>query len=270
MDKPIVRETHARTVLVKSRLPGARYVINPYGGCSHGCVYCYAVFMEKYHGMGEPWGSYVNVKVNAPEVLERDLSTLKSEDMGTVLISSVCDPYLPEEGEFKLTRRLLAMLLAKNLPVSILTKGRIGLVTRDRDLFAKFGKIEVGLTITGLSEAHRKLWEPRASPHKERIRTLEKLKREGISTWAFVGPVLPGITDIDLVFRDLEGLADHILIDKINIKKGVWNRLQPFLAKYYPKLEPLYEEIMKGNSYLENDMLMKVKEFSGKYNIKIV
>ena len=271
MGKAVVREIHARTVLVRSRIPGVRYTINPYGGCSHGCVYCYAVFMERFHGMGEPWGTYLNVKVNAPEVLERDLAGLNCEDRGTVLLSSVCDPYLPEEREFRLTRRILAMLLSRKFPVSILTKGgRIGLIERDMDLFKRFARIEVGLTITGLRETDRRLWEPRASPHSDRIRTLKILREAGIKTWAFVGPLLPGISDPDMIFQDLDGLVDHVLVDMLNIKKGVWVRLEPFLRKEYPHLVPLYQDIMRGDQTIWNDITKQVKKHSNGIKYRLV
>ncbi|MCK5615710.1 radical SAM protein [Candidatus Pacearchaeota archaeon] len=270
MNKPIVRETHARTVLIKSRIPGVRYAINPYGGCSHACQYCYATFMERYHAMGETWGTYVNVKVNAPEILERDLAGMRSERRGTVLLSSVCDPYLPEEGKYRLTRRLLAMLLAKDLPVSILTKGSYGLITRDLDLFKGFSSIQVGLTITGLPEPDRALWEPRASPHSERIRTLKKLKDEGIETWAFVGPILPGMFNPEKVFSDLEGLADHVLVDRLNFKAMTWTRLEPFLKKHYPKLLPLYNDLKRGDHTIWNDVMMNIRKYSKKANIRVV
>jgi DNA repair photolyase len=191
----IVRETHARSVLVRSRIPGVSFAINPYTGCGHGCAYCYAVFMQKYHPRSEGWGEYVDVKVNAPEVLERDIRQLNPGERGTVLLSSVCDPYQPEEARYRLTRRLLAILLNRGFPVSILTKS--GLVTRDIDILKGFGDIEAGLTITGLSEPDSRLLEPRASPHRERISALKRLKEAGIPTYAFIGPILPGLTDLE-------------------------------------------------------------------------
>ena len=269
LTKPVVRETHAKTVLVKSRIPGVKYVINPYGGCSHGCAYCYAVFMQRYHARGESWGNYVDVKVNAPEVLERDLAGMRPERRGTVLLSSVCDPYLPEEAKYKLTRRILAMLLARDLPVSILTKSG-GLVTRDIDLFKGFARIDVGLTITGLSEPDRRLWEPRASPHSTRIKALRELKDAGISTWAFVGPILPGLFDPEKVFRDLGDLVDHVMVDRLNLKSGTWAYLEPFLAKNYPKLLPLYRDLRRGDMEIWNDIMIRISELTRGGKVKII
>lgn len=267
MEPSVVRETHARSVLVRSRIPGVRFAINPYTGCSHGCAYCYAVFMQRYHPRSEAWGDYVDVKVNAPEVLERDIRQLRPGERGTVLLSSVCDPYQPEEARRHLTRRLLAILLNHGLPVSILTKS--GLVTRDIDLLKAFSEIVAGLTVTGLSEPDRRLLEPRASPHRERISALKSLRESGIPTYAFIGPILPGITDLDMVFTDLEGLVDHALVDRLNLKKGTWERMEPFMARYYPKLLPLYRDLYCGENILWSDAFKRVAELAKRHNVRI-
>ncbi len=268
LTEPVVREVHARTVLVKSRIPGVSFAINPYGGCSHGCVYCYAVFMQRYHARSEGWGNYVDVKVNAPEVLKRDIMQLRPGKSGTVLLSSVCDPSLPEEARYRLTMRILAMLLKHDLPVSILTKSG-SLVIRDIDILKRFPSIDVGLTITGLSEPDRRLLEPRASPHSERISALKVLKDAGISTWAFVGPILPGLTDPERVFRDINGLADHVLVDKLNLRQGTWSRLEPFMARNYPKLLPLYRDLYRGNQDIWNDIMKRVSELARKHDARV-
>ena len=268
MEKVSVREVHARTMLVKSRIPGVRFAVNPYRGCSHGCAYCYASFMQMHHGRGEGWGRYVDVKVNAPEILERDMECLKPGDRGTVLLSSVCDPYLPQEAEYRLTRRILAMLLNNDLPVSILTKS--SLVTRDIDILKRFIiSVDVGLTITGLSESDRRLLEPRASPHSERIRALKTLKDAGIKTWAFLGPILPGLTDPEKVFSDLEGLVEHVLVDKLNLKRGTWSRLEPFLVRHYPKLLPMYTNLYRGDDMFWTDTKVRIGEIARKHGIGV-
>ena len=265
--KPVVRETHARSVLVRSRIPGVEFAINPYTGCGHGCAYCYAVFMQKYHPRSEGWGEYVDVKVNAPDVLERDIRQLRPGERGTVLLSSVCDPYQPEEARYRLTRRLLAILLNRGFPVSMLTKSR--LITRDIDILKGFGDIEAGLTITGLSGPDQALLEPRASPHSERISALESLRDAGIPTYAFVGPILPGLTDLEACFRDLEGVVDHALVDRLNIRRGTWERLEPFMARNYPKLLPLYRSLYHGNVELWNEVMARVAGLAREHKVRI-
>ena len=91
-------EITVKSALVKSGIPGVEYVINPYLGCGHGCKYCYAVFMKKYarRFQGQPWGSFVEAKVNIAEVLRRELA--RKRQRGRAMLSSVCDPYQPVEG----------------------------------------------------------------------------------------------------------------------------------------------------------------------------
>jgi DNA repair photolyase len=263
----VAREVYTRSILVKSKLPGVDYVVNPYGGCSHGCVYCYAIFMKRFHKKSEGWGEYLDVKVNGPEVLLRDISRIKGRKWGKVMLSSVCDPYIPEEAKYCLTKRLLTILLNHEFSVSILTKS--SLVTRDIDLIKAFEDIEVGFTITGLEEKARRILEPRASPHKKRIDALRTLRKAGISTWAFVGPVLPGLTDLEGAFRDLEGLVDQVLIDKLNLRKGSWDRLDPVLAKNFPRLSGVYEAIYRGDNSIWNDMYFQANDLAKRYGIKI-
>jgi DNA repair photolyase len=263
-----IREVRAGSVLMRSGIPGVSFAINPYTGCGHGCAYCYAVFMKRYRPRSEGWGEYVDVKVNAPEVLERDIARLKPADRGTVMLSSVCDPYQPAEAEYMLTRRILAILLERGFPVSILTKSG-GLVTRDIDILKGFREIEAGLTITGLSEADRRLLEPHASPHRERISALRKLREAGIPTYAFIGPVLPGLTDLESVFRDIEGIVGYAFVDRLNLRKGTWDRFGPFMERHYPELLPVYSQIRSGDRDIWDDIMKRVSELAGEHGIKV-
>jgi DNA repair photolyase len=224
--------------------------------------------MKRFAKRTEPWGEYVDAKVNAHEVLERDIGQLKKDERGTVLLSSVCDPYQPAEAKHMLTRRILAILLNKGFPVSILTKS--SLVSRDIDLFKAFRDIDVGMTTTGLKEYDRRKIEPLASSHEDRINTLRGLNREGIRTYAFIGPILPGLSDIERIFRDLEGIVDYAFIDNLNLKHATWIRIKPFMAKNYPELLPLYQRIYQGDNSVWNDIWAEVGTWSKKYGIKTV
>ena len=103
-----IQEKSAKNVLTKSGLPGVDYVINPYVGCLHGCQYCYADFMRKYTKHTEPWGKFSDIKINAPQALAKELHKIKG---GTVMLSSVTDPYNPLERKYTLTRKILKVLL---------------------------------------------------------------------------------------------------------------------------------------------------------------
>jgi len=203
-----VREVQAKSILNKSKIYD--YCLNPYTGCQVGCAYCYArLFIPRYSGHSEPWGEFVDVKVNAPELLKKQLIRAKK---GTVWISSVCDPYQPLEARYQSTRQCLQEFLAVQFPINIQTKS--ALVLRDLDLFAQFNEIEVGFTITTDDEKIAGLFEPHASPVQERIEALGKIRLQGIKTFAFIGPLLPG--NPERLIELLQGKVDKILIDRMN------------------------------------------------------
>ncbi|MFQ6104600.1 MAG: radical SAM protein [Candidatus Glassbacteria bacterium] len=204
----VVNEVRAKSILNRSKI--FDYCLNPYTGCQIGCEYCYArLFMKRYSGHKEAWGEFVDVKVNAPELLRMQLKRAKR---ATVWISSVCDPYQPLEARYKLTRRCLQELANRQFPVNIQTKSC--LILRDLDLIRQFEKIEVGFTITTSDDDVAKLFESKAPPVKERLEALGQIHSEGIRTFAFIGPLLPG--NPEKLIEQLEGKTDRILIDKMN------------------------------------------------------
>ena len=208
-----VREITAKSVLNKSKI--FDYCLNPYTGCQINCAYCYArLFMRRYSGHREPWGQFVDVKINAPELLRRQLDKAKP---GTVWISSVCDPYQPLEAKYGLTRRCLMELAKKGFPVNIQTKS--SLVLRDVDVFQGFETIEVGFTITTDDERIASFFEPGATPVEERMRALHKIHSLGIKTFAFLGPLLPG--NPQRLIQRLQGKVDEVLIDKMNYIRSI-------------------------------------------------
>jgi DNA repair photolyase len=205
-----IKEKRVKSILSKSGIPGVTYCVNPYVGCSHGCRYCYATFMKRFTGHREAWGTFVDAKVNAPEVLRREL---KRAPGGHVMISSVTDPYQAAmEGKYKLTRQCLEALLHHDSSVGILTKSP--LVIRDLDVIKKFREIEVGFTVTTDREEIRKTFEPHAPPIQARIEALKMLHEHGIRTYAFVGPVLP--MNPELLAQELRPHVDSVLIDRMN------------------------------------------------------
>lgn len=108
-----IKEIKSKTILSKTGLP-ADYVINPYVGCLHACAYCYARFMKRFTGHREPWGQFLDIKINAPELLEKEIRKKKK---GKVMFSSVTDPYLPLERKYQLTRQCLKILLEYQWPI---------------------------------------------------------------------------------------------------------------------------------------------------------
>jgi len=212
-----ISEITIKSALVRSRIPGVNYVLNPYLGCGHACRYCYAVFMRKYsrHNQRTPWGDFVEVKVNIADVLQAELKKKQSTDK--VMLSSACDAYQPVELRYKLTRRCLELLRDYGWGVEVLTKSP--LVARDLDVFKTMIDVSVGMSIGTDDEKVRQILEPGAPPIASRIATLKKLKEAGISTWAFIAPILP--MNPERLFEMLSPCVDTVMIDGLNYKSQV-------------------------------------------------
>ena len=204
-----IKEISAKTILTKTGIGGYDYCINPYVGCGHGCTYCYAGFMKRFTGHREPWGQFVDVKVNAHEVLARQLKRPKK---GSVILGTVTDPYQPLEGRYGITRSCLEVLRDTSLTVSLLTRSPLCL--RDMDLFVELDNLEIGMTIPTDKEEMRLLFEPHAPSIASRLEALKKLRSVNLKTYAFVGPMLP--MDPRRLAEALDGAVDEVLIDRMN------------------------------------------------------
>jgi len=200
-----VIEVKAKKLFVRSGIPGAKWVINQYVGCGHTCLYCYAKFICRWKRYGR-WGSWVEVKTNAPELARRYVD-------GWVVMSTVSDPYQPIERELKLTRKILENM-NKKVNLSILTKS--DLVLRDIGLFKRFEKIEIGLTIN--DEKVKENFEPVAPDNERRIEALRRLKEEGIRTYGFISPVIPGMTNVKRLVRKTKKFVDFYWIELLNLR----------------------------------------------------
>ena len=246
----IVREIQCKSILSHCGITGISFSVNPYTGCQHGCVYCYARFMLRYHPHPEKWGSFVDVKANAAQILRQQLKKAKPS---LVLLSSVTDPYQPVEAEYDLTQSCLQSLLEVDFPVSILTKS--ALVSRDISLFRRFTSCEVGITITTLDEGLRSVLEPFASPSGSRLEALKKLHDAGIPTYAFIGPILPILGEAgleNLVSELCKVRVGRVLLDRLNIKAGNWATVEDAVARNYPKhLSAIRNYLSSASDYYE-------------------
>jgi len=240
-----VKEIQCKSMLSPCGLPEFEYSVNPYTGCGHGCAYCYARFMGKYSHQGEPWGSFVDVKTNSPEALRKDLGKNKP---GRIFLSSVTDCYQPLEAKYVLTPKILQAIRDYSYPVSILTKS--SLVQRDLKLISGLKSCDLGMTICFSEDRDRKAFEPKASPVQERLDTLKKFSESGVKTYAFFGPILPGISDKNLpeLFQKFaETGAPEVIVDRLNIKCGNLEPIVRTVKEHYPELLPKYQELfMQG------------------------
>lgn len=240
-----IKEVEAKSILNKSGITD--YCINCYTGCSFGCSYCYAPLIVRRFFSGGKWGSFVSAKMNAPELLRKQLQKAKP---GSIMISSVCDPYQYAEKKYELTRRCLAEILdcKKKFGISILTKS--SLVIRDIDLFRQFDDIEVGLTVTTDNDKMRKTFEPNAPSIGERLQALRQLKESGIRTYAFIGPILK--MDATLLAEKIAKYVSYVFIDRLNYAARINSILKENNMEFIADVKYTSEKV--------NELIKELKE----------
>jgi len=263
----IVKEIECKSILTKSGIKTVDYAINPYVGCGHGCVYCYATFMKRFTGHKEEWGTFVDVKVNAAEVLARQLRRAKP---GNIMLGTVTDAYQPLERQYGITRACLEPLAGYDFPVTILTKSP--LVLRDLDLIKRLKNAEVAFTITTPDDQVRKRFEPGSSPILERLETLRTLAEAGISTWAFCGPLLPFLSDgeveIDALFRELKRVGvGYVLVDSLNLRGAAWGRVRKALKAYYPDLVEGYRALLTDRKPYHQTLVERTRQIAARHSL---
>jgi DNA repair photolyase len=204
-------ETHPKTILnpVESADIPAAWSMNPYQGCEHGCVYCYARNTHPYWGYsaGIDFEQKILVKRNAAELLEQAFQK-KTWKASPVMFAGNTDIYQPAERKFEITRACLEVFWKYRNPVSLITKN--SLVLRDLDLLRQLASdnlVHVAISITTLQEALRQFLEPRTATVKQRLRTVETLSEAGIPVFVMMAPIIPGLNDHE-IFELVKTVAD--------------------------------------------------------------
>ena len=211
-DKTSYLPVFPKTIVNKVTSPdvGMSYSMNPYQGCEHGCIYCYARNSHEYWGYsaGLDFERKILIKENAPDLLEKKLRS-KTWEAQTIVLSGNTDCYQPAERKFRITRACLAIFLKYRHPVGIITKN--ALILRDLDLLNELnchGLIGVHISVTSLKEATRRLLEPRTAAISKRLNTIRKLSENGIPVNAMLAPLIPGINSHELMPL-AKTVADH-------------------------------------------------------------
>jgi len=267
------------------------YSINPYSGCSFNCIYCY-IRGSKY---GENMREAVSVKINAVEVLEKQISRrAKKSEYGIIALSSSTEPYMRIEEKYRLTRKILEVILKYRFPVEIATKST--LVLRDLDLLKEIDrngilpedlkdklnhKAIISFSISTLDEKLSKILEPAAPSPIKRLETLKKCKEEGLFVGVNIIPVLPFISDseeeLDSMIRlSKEFGADFVFVGGLTLfGKGPFDSktlYYKFLEKYFPSLIPAYKRLYRIFPMPNRDYQKRIdniaREFADKYKIR--
>ena len=252
-----------------------RWTINPYRGCQHACVYCFARGTHTYLGMnpGRDFDTRISVKVNAPEVLRQELraSTWRGQ---LIALGTACDPYEPAEQKYRLTRGILEALRDFHNPVSITTKGT--LIVRDLGLLKELSQrafCSVNFSVGSVDEEVWKMTEPQAPKPIKRLQALEKLAKAGVRVGVLLAPILPGLSDspeaLEATVRAAsEYGAQFIAPNVLHLRPGSREWYMPFVRESYPHLNPLYARLYAGpyapEEYTERIMAL-VEELRQRY-----
>ncbi|PIR61421.1 MAG: radical SAM protein [Candidatus Pacebacteria bacterium CG10_big_fil_rev_8_21_14_0_10_44_11] len=271
-----IQEIQAKSILSPSSLKDADYDFscNPYIGCRFGCVYCYASFMGRMVGKKtNDWGEFVFAKMNAPELLKKEVAKLKNKGKGkTIWFSSVTDPYQGLEAKYQLTRKCLQVLVEADFQGSVTFLTKSDLVLRDIDVLKQLHHAEVGMTITSTDDSISRYFEKFAPPVSARLAALKKLHQEKIDTYAFIGPLLPHfITNKEKLGQLFKAVHDvgvrEIYVEFLNLSGYIRKRLKAELKDLDPTIwEEFYAS--QSKSY-RNEFADIVYELVKKYGFKL-
>ena len=250
----------ARSVLTRDTSPDLSFdrSVNPYRGCEHGCVYCFARPSHAFLGLspGLYFETRLTAKPNAAECLARELSR-ESYVCAPIAMGTNTDPYQPVEKKLGITRAVLGVLRDFGHPVSILTKG--ALITRDLDILGPMGAAglaRAGVSLTTLDPALARAMEPRAAAPATRLATIRALRDAGCPVWVSLGPVIPGLNDMEmerLLAAAKEAGARSAGYIVLRLPREVSPIFQDWLAEAYPgrarKVMSLLRQMRGGEDY---------------------
>ncbi len=237
-----IREIQCSSAIGKCGFPGGGWAINPYVGCTHNCVYCYARFIKRFTGHTEPWGFFVDIRVNIADALKKQLKSSKYKS-GRIFIGTVTDPYQPVENKYQLTRKILEVLKDYEAGVSILTKS--DLVLRDLNLLKQFKDIDVNFTITTFDEKWKKLTELNSPTVAQRMEAIKTLVANGVSAFVMMGPYWPFFTDSETMLRKFKEIGvSQVFTESLNTIGGNWTGVEKALRQNYPELLAKMKEIL--------------------------
>lgn len=223
-----VKMVRCSSALSPSGLPEFDYALNPYIGCRHGCLYCYAPDIIR-HAQGANWGHWVEAKSNISRILRKQIRRM---ERGTIGLSSVTDPYQPLEGRLRLTRSCLEVLRDADFPLIIMTKS--GLVSRDFGILTEMDDVKMWVTVSTSNEELASVIEPRASRPCDRLRLLRDATKAGFETTAMIAPAIVSTDEpeselFDLVDKIAETGCGNVFIDSLRLRATAEMRIRSYI-----------------------------------------
>jgi DNA repair photolyase len=245
-----VREIACKSVINRVQGMPFQWSINPYRGCRHACVYCYARPTHEYLGMGtgQEFQEVIFAKVNAPQVVRQELAR-RSWRGDAVAIGTATDPYQQAESRYRITRGILEAFRDFRNPLSITTKSPM--VLRDLDILADLARdvsVTVHFTVTTMDETLWRKIEPTTARPRKRLEAMRTLREHGIRAGIFLSPVLPGITDRPAQLEAVVAAAaahgaEFIFSQALRLGPGISEYYLPWLEQEFPELAELYRRL---------------------------
>jgi DNA repair photolyase len=240
-----IKQIEVRNYVTKSKLPDADYVINPYIGCPHACMYCYASYMKRFTNHSEDWGCFLDVK-RAIEPI--DLDKIKDK---TVVISSVTDCYNEYEEKYEVTKNILEQLIHADSKIQVITKS--DLILRDIELLKQIKNLTVIISLNTTDENFKNDMD-KAPSIKKRISTLKSLKQHQIKTVLFMSPIFPYISDFKALIEQTRPYVDEYWFENLNLRGSYKKDVLEYIKDKHPQLYVDYVNIFvyKDKTYWEN------------------
>ncbi|MCL2828418.1 MAG: radical SAM protein [Oscillospiraceae bacterium] len=229
-----IQHKPVKTVITKSKLPASDYAVNPYVGCPHKCVYCYACFMKRFTGHEEPWGEFIDIKAFPP------IKNPSQYDGKTLFFGSVTDCYNPYEAEYQKTREILEQFMGTEAEITLATKSN--LIVRDLEILKQIKHLTVAFSINTVDENFRRDMD-QAAGVKERIKAMKLLHENGIHTVTFLSPIFPGITSVEKIVEATRDYCNAYWLENLNLRGSYRPIIMDYINRKYPQLMPLYEAI---------------------------
>ncbi|HNX91428.1 MAG TPA: radical SAM protein [Candidatus Omnitrophota bacterium] len=238
-----IKEVEASRALNPTSIDLGEYVINPYKGCAYGCLYCYARFSKVAQKDERAWGEYVDVRVNLPELLKKEVAAKRP---GRVLLGSTTECFQPAEKKYGITKKILRILNDNGVKFSILTRSPGALDCLDE---LKSGYCEkLYFTVNTYGGVLKSALEPRSPAFEDRRHAIQTLCENGVNVIPYVSPLLPGLTDIALAFEMFSG-SGRIEFEGLNFNLGNIRSLIEAVSERFPERSVLYEKMLSDVEY---------------------
>lgn len=246
------------------------YVINPYMGCEFSCLYCYVRYNKVISRKTEPWGSYVDIRVNAPKLLEKEILLKKPS---CVLLGSTTECFQDIEKKYRITKNILEILNRYKVYYNILTRSTY--ISEYADLLTKGYCRKIYFTINNIADPVKRILEAKSPLYKERYKTINELLTQGVDVVPYFSPILPWISDLKGLFLKFPK-ARSVEFEGLNLRVGNIEKIVEAITSIYPDLKAGYERLLKEKNYYDSywedvkkDIIKEAKRAKKDYNVYI-